>query len=68
MSPGILELKFMGSVVWFICSANCVLYSTGSGVKRVHVVLYGMSMRLFLSVHVCIPVGMIECLLLLCFW
>ena len=34
-----------------ICS--CVLYSTGSGVKRVHVVLSGLRMRLFIRVHVC---------------
>ena len=38
----------------FICSASCVLYSTGSGVKRVHVVLSGLRMRLFVCVHVCI--------------
>ena len=28
-----------------ICSSSCVLYSAGSGVKRVHVVLSGL--RLF---------------------
>ena len=28
---------FMGSVMLSICSSSCVLYSTGSGVKRVHV-------------------------------
>ena len=38
---------FMGSVMLSICSSSCVLYSTGSGVKRVHVVLSGLSMRLF---------------------
>ena len=39
MIPIILGLMFMGSVVLFICSASCVLYSAGSGMKRVHVVL-----------------------------
>ena len=31
----------------YICSSSCVLYTVGSGVKRVHVVLYGLRMRLF---------------------
>ena len=30
-----------------ICSSICVLYSAGSGVKRVHVDLSGLRMRLF---------------------
>ena len=42
---------FMGSVMLSICSLSCVLYS---GVKRVHVVLSGLRMRLFVRVHVCI--------------
>ena len=42
------------SVMLSICSARCVLYSGGSGVKRVHVVLYGLRMRLFVCVHACI--------------
>ena len=29
-----------------ICSSSCVLYYAGSGVKRVHVVLSGLRMRL----------------------
>ena len=37
----------MERVVLFICNASCVLYSTGSGVKRVDVVLSGLRMRLF---------------------
>ena len=41
-----------------------MLYSVGSGVKRVHVVLSGLRMRLFVRVHV----GMIGYLLLLCFF
>ena len=35
-----------------ICSSSCVLYTAGSGVKRVHVILSGLRMRLF--VRVCI--------------
>ena len=37
-----------------MCSSSCVLYSDGSGVKRVHVILSGLRMRLFVRVHVCI--------------
>ena len=44
VSPSILGLMFMGSVILSICSSSCVLYSAGCGVKRVHVVL---RMRLF---------------------
>ena len=40
-------LMFMGSVMLSICSSSCVLYSAGSGVKRMHVVLSGLKMRLF---------------------
>ena len=44
----------MGSVILSICNSSCVLYSARSGVKRVHVVLYGLQRRLFVRVHVCI--------------
>ena len=54
VSPSILGLMFMGSVMLSICSSSSVLYSAGSGVKRVHVVLSGLRMRLFVCVHVCI--------------
>ena len=30
-----------------ICSSSCVLYSAGSGVKRVHVVLSWLRIRVF---------------------
>ena len=43
----------MGNVM-YMCSTSCVLYFAGSGVKRVHVVLSGWRMRLFVRVHVCI--------------
>ena len=52
-----------------ICSSSCVLYSAGSGVKRVHVVLSGLRMRLFVRVHVCISCrydGMFAMLMSLC--
>ena len=37
VSPSIFGLMFMGSVMLSICSSSCVLYSAGSGVKRVQV-------------------------------
>ena len=46
VSPSIFGLMFMGSVM-SICSSSCVLYSAGSGVKRVHVLLSRLRMRLF---------------------
>ena len=54
VSPSIFGLMFIGSVMLSICSSSCVLYSAGSGVKRVHVVFSGLRMRLFVRVHVCI--------------
>ena len=54
VSPSIFELMFFGSVMLFISSLSCVLYSAWSGVKRVHVVLSGLRMRLFDRVHVCV--------------
>ena len=50
--PSIFGLMLMGSVMLSICSSSCVLYSAGSGVKRVHVVLSGLGMRLFIRVYV----------------
>ena len=47
VSPSILGLMFMGSVMLCICSSSCALYSVGSSVKRVHVVMSGLRMRLF---------------------
>ena len=54
VSPNIFGLIFMGSVVLSICSASCLLYPAGSGMKRVHVVLSGLRMRLRVCIHVCI--------------
>ena len=53
VSPSIIGVMLMRSVM-YICSSSCVLYSSGSDVKRVHVVLSGLRMRLFVRVHVCI--------------
>ena len=39
-------------VVWVV--KCCLFHESGSGLKRVHVVLPGMRMRLFICVHVCI--------------
>ena len=52
VSPNIFGLMFMGSVVLSICSTSCVLYSAGSGVKRVHF-FAGLRIRIFVCVHVC---------------
>ena len=54
VSPSIFGLMFMGSVMLSICNSSCVLYSAGSVVKRVHVVLSGLRMRWFVRVNVCI--------------
>ena len=51
VSPSIFGFIFMGRTVLFICSCNSVLYSAGSGVKSVQVVLSGLSRRLFVFVH-----------------
>ena len=53
VSPSIFWLMFKESLM-SICSSSCVLYSAWSGVKRVHVLLSGLRMRLFVRVHVCI--------------
>ena len=47
VSPSIFGLMIMGSVILSICSVSCVLYSAGSGVKRVYVVLSSLRMRLY---------------------
>ena len=52
VSPSIFGLMFMGIVMRSTCSSSRVLYSVGSGVKRVHGVLSGLRMRLFVCVHV----------------
>ena len=66
VSPSMFRFMFMGSVTLSICSSSWVLYSAGSGVKRVHVVLSGLRMRLFVESMYVFHVGMIGCLLLIC--
>ena len=48
VSPSICGLMFMGTVVLSICRSSCVLYSAGSDVNRVHVVLSGLRMSVCL--------------------
>ena len=49
--PRTLGCIAMGSSVLFILSPRMLLYSVGSGVNRVQVVLSGFSMRLFCFVQ-----------------
>ena len=52
----------MRSTVLFIVSSRLLLYSAGSGVNRVHVVLSGFSVRLFCFVQAKLYVGMVVCI------
>ena len=47
VSPSIFWLMFMGSVMLSNCSSSCLLYSAGSRVKRLYVVMSGLRMRSF---------------------
>ena len=49
----------MGSAVLFILMSRLLLYSIGSGVNRVQVVLLAFSVRLFCFVHAKLYVGMV---------
>ena len=53
MSPSIFGCFVVGSVVPFMVRFSCVLYSAGSGVMSVVVVLLALSCRSFSFVHVC---------------
>ena len=46
-----LWVRCHGSAVLFILRSRLLLYSAGSGVNRVHVVLYAFSVRLFCFVQ-----------------
>ena len=52
----------MGSTVLFILRSRLLLYYTGSGVKRVQVVLSGFRLRLFSFVQAKTYVGMVVCI------
>ena len=52
----------MGSAVLFILRSRLLLYSAGSGVNRVQVVLFGFSVRLFCVVQAKLYVGMVICI------
>ena len=52
----------MGSAVLFILRSRLLLYSAGSGVNRVQVVLSGISVKLFCFVQAKHYVGMVICI------
>ena len=52
----------MGSAVLFIFRSRLLLYSAGSGVNRVQVVLSGFSVRLFVLSTQKLYVGMVVCI------
>ena len=51
----------MGSALLFIVRSRLLVYSAGSGVNRVQVVLSGFNKRLFCFVQACV-VGMVVCI------
>ena len=53
VSPSILGLRIVGSHVLSSCSDSSSLYSAGSGVKSVVIVLLALSFRSFAFVQVC---------------
>ena len=56
----------MGNMVLLICSVSVVLYSAGSGVKSVVVVLDTLRVSLFCLVQSYISVGMAGLVVVLC--
>ena len=52
----------MGSAMLFICRSIMFLYSAGSGVNIVHVVLSGFSVRLYCFVQAKLYVCMVVCI------
>ena len=55
----------MDSAVLFILWSRLLIYSEGSGVNRVQVVLSGFSVRLFVLSRQTLYVGMVVCISLL---
>ena len=70
VSPRIFGCGFVGSVVPCIVRPSCVLYSAGSGVKRVVVVLDLLRVRWLAAVQSCIcwRYGCICCLAASIWW
>ena len=58
----------MGSAVFFILRSRLPVYSAGSGVNRVQVVLSGFSVRLLCFVQANFYVGMVACISWLHSW
>ena len=52
----------MCNAVLFIFRSRLLLYSSGSGVNIVQVILSGFSVRLFCFVHTKLHVGMVVCI------
>ena len=52
----------MGSALLFIVRSRLLVYSAGSGVNRVHIVLSEFSKRLFCFVQAKLYVGMVVCI------
>ena len=52
----------MGSAVLFILRPRLLLYSAGSGVNRVHIVLFAFSVRLFYLSRQKLYVCMVVCI------
>ena len=59
---GLLYVIAMGSEVLFLLMPRLLLYSAGSGVNRVQVVLSGFSVRLFCLFRQTLYVGMVVCI------
>ena len=53
VSPSIFGLRIVGSRVLSSCGDSSSLYSAGSGVKSVVIVLLALSFRSFVFVQVC---------------
>ena len=51
----------MGSALLFIVRSRLLVYSAGSGVNRVQVVLSGFSKRLFCFLHLIVSQAIMEC-------
>ena len=52
----------VGSALLFIARSRLLVYSAGSGVNRVQIVLSGFSKRLFCFVQAKLYVGMVVCI------